>query len=545
MTDHLARLCFDGTNSIGWYTPQALRLRLNGTEQRADHIVYLHEVHHAALNDQTAWGSALHVYARLGDDAGHEFQALLDACRTTHESLATFASVQIASARHGRLDEILAAYPDYVPLYDTTCRLTNGVAGANRRQLVATALARLCMQTPILDEITARGLTTFRLAHLRDIDRPDARWNWFQRRHPGALATAATTADRLTVAAFGADVLDSDGPDSDLYASTERAHDEAWEHWEQSAYDQLRVVLAESGARTLDFNGHQDGTAALVTAAEASHGSLGLRAAMPDDQRHDDAALASAILQQVRHDISGADRYRACLLPPLPAAEVVDMMSDPIIAGRPALVIDARPAHRLAALYRWPDDPATTEDPVVAIRVIADDDGPDSVIAHHVIADPADAAALSAAWQGRGRLISCVSASCLADQEWTARWIPRLHELGPLFVLVDVEPDRFVPRWARAGSTVTVVGVEVSDTGGQRGALVFTPDNGVGWWLVVADDVTIRLMAEYLRGLLGDRMRTDPDLLAPVHDATTVAITHLLATESFTSFDAIGTTDAG
>jgi hypothetical protein len=548
MPDHLARLCFDGAGSIGRYTPYAFRLRLHGTEQRGDHVVYLHEVHHAALNDETAWGSTLHVYARLPGDAGHEFGALLDACRTTHESLATFASVQIASARHGALDEVLAVYPSYVPLYEATCRRTTGVLGANRRQLVVSALARLCMQTPVLDEVTATGLATFRLAALREIDRPDGRWNWFLRRQPDALADAATTANRLLAGTFGHTVLNSDGPDSDLYASTQRTHDEAWEFWEESAYEHLRAMLATTGAQTLDFNGHQDATAALVAVAETDYGPIGVRAALPDDQRHTDAALASAVLQQVRHDLSGADRYRADLLPPSDTADLIDMMAGrPVIAGRPALIIDARPVGRLIALYRWPNSAPPSGlspdgHPVVAVRVIADDGGPDSVIAHTIVPDPTELAALSAGWQGRGQLISCVSTSCLTDTEWATRWLPPLR---PLFLLVDVEPDRFVPRWASADTTVTAVGIDVKDTNGQRSALAFTADNGAVWWLVLADDVTVRLMAEYLRGQLGDRLHTDLELFTPIRNAAIVVISHLLATESFVSFDALGNANAG
>src|SRR5271170_7414112 len=132
MTDHLARLCLEGPGSSGHYTPHAFSLRLRGVNQSMDHVVYLHEVHHAALNDVTAWGTALHVYARLPGDDGQRFGSLLGACRTTHESLATFASVQIASARHGSLESVLAVYPSYVPLYDTMVRLFAAVPGTNR-----------------------------------------------------------------------------------------------------------------------------------------------------------------------------------------------------------------------------------------------------------------------------------------------------------------------------------------------------------------------------------------------------------------------------
>jgi hypothetical protein len=325
MTDHLARLCFDGPGSSGHYTPHAYSLRLAGVHQPVDHVVYLHEVHHAALNDVTAWGTALHIYARLPGDEGQQFGPLLDACRTTHESLATFASVELASARHGALDGVLAVYPSYVPLYDATVRLLTTVAGANRRQLMASALARLCMQTPILEEIAATGLGAFRLAAIHDLDTPDGRWRWFMRQGPRLPAAAAATANRATAVTFGP-ALDSDGPDGGLYASTDRSHDEAWEYWEASAYEQLRAALAAARARTLSFNGHQDAMATLLEHVMARHGDIGLRAAMTNEQRRSDAAIASSVLQQVRHDLSGGEPHRAALLSPVGAARAVETM---------------------------------------------------------------------------------------------------------------------------------------------------------------------------------------------------------------------------
>lgn len=546
MTDHLARLCLSGPDSSGFYTPLAFRLRLTGIQQPADHMVYLHEVHHAALNDVTAWGSALHVYARLPAPAGQQLGPLLDACRTTHESLATFASVQIASARHGALDSYLAVYPSYVPLYEATGRLLTAVRGASRRQLAASALARLCMQAPVLDEIVTAGLDAFAIAAVRDIDTPDGRWSWFMRRGPQLLADAAAPADRAVVAAFGQAALDSDAPGGDLYKSTDRSHDQAWEHWEAAAYEWLRTELGATRARTLPFNGHQDGTAALLDLVTARYGDVGMRAAMAGEQRWDDGAVAVSILSQVRHDLSGQEPYRAVLLPkPETAAVVEDLADRPVIGGRPAMIVDARPGSRLAVLYQWPggmlpEPLRASGEPVVAVRVWVDDGEPDGAVGHLLLPAPGDLAALSGQWPRRGLLASCVSASCLADVGWTARWLPALTAAGTVFVLADVEPDRFVPAWVRSGREVIVIGIDVNDAGGQRRtALVFTPDR-VAWWLVVADDVTIRLVAEYLRGQLGPRLRSETGNFGAIRDAATVVITHLLATESFVSFDAIG-----
>ena len=549
MGDHLARLCFDGPSSSGRYTPHAYSLRLRGVDQPTDHMVYLHEVHHAALNDVTAWGSALHVYARLPGDAGNQFGPLLDACRLTHESLATFASVQIASARHGALDRVLAAYPDYVPLHEATLRLTAGVDGVTRRMVLASALARLCMQTPVLETITAAEIDGFRLASVRDLDRPDGRWNWFIRHGAHPLAAAAATADRAVGAQFGPAALASDGPGGGLHESTDPANDEGWDFWEASAYEQLRAALATAGARTLGINGHQEATATLLALVSARHGPIGLRAAMTDQQRRDDAAVASSVLQQVRHDLHDGDRHRGALLPSLDAGRLIELMANrPVIDDRPAMIVDARPASRLATLYRWPGGTLpgqlrASTGPVVAVRAIVDDGEPGMVVGHAVVPQPEVLGALSEGWGGRGPLVSCVSASCLADAGWTRRWLAPLSSFGPMFVLVDVEPDRFVPAWARDGRQVTAVETTVDDAGSQRTALLFTAGSGFAWWLVLADDVTVRLMVEYLRGCLGSRLRSDTELAGQAHDAATVVISHLLATESFVSFDALGLTN--
>ncbi|MFJ9566883.1 hypothetical protein ACIRQQ_43470 [Streptomyces fuscichromogenes] len=547
MTDHLARLCFEGLGSTGRYTPHAYTLRLQGVEQSTDHVVYLHEVHHATLNDVTAWGSALHVYARLPTVAGQAFVHLLDACRTTHESLATFASVRLAAARHGVLDTVLAAYPDYVRLYDTAARLVQEIPGPGRRQLAVSALARLCMQTPVLDIVDEVGLEAFRLADVPDADRPDSRWRWLVRQGPAALAGAAEAADRMLAERFGPAALATDGPDGDLYESTASVHDAAWDAWEEAAYEHLRSLIGATGARTLDLNGHRESTEALISSVEAAHGDIGLRTPMSDEQRQDDAAVASSVLQQVRHDLAAGDRHRAQLLERSPS-DLMDVLARrPVHGGRPALIVDARPVRRLTALYRWPDDtlPEPSGEPLVAVRAVVDhtentENGADreKVIGHSLVPEPDALPELAERWGGRGPLAACVSASCLVDAAWTRRWLEPLGALGPLFVLADVEPDRFVPAWVRDDRQVNALTITVEETGRRRAALLFT--TGTAWWLVLAEDVTVALMVEYLGRRLGPRLYSDLAPFEPVRDAATAVIGHLLATESFVSFDALG-----
>lgn len=533
MTEHLARLCMDGAGSAGQYTPHAFDLRLLGTDQATDHIVYAHEVHHAGLNDVTAWGSALHVYARLPDAEGL-FATLLNACRTVHESLATFASVQIATARHGPLDTALAAYPQYVPLYRSVERLTAQVEGANRRQQIVNVLARLCMQTPIIEAVLAAGLAEFRLADLRERDRPDARWALFLRRGPELLAATARIADQALLAEHGEEALNSDGLESDLYVATDRSHDAAWDYWEAAAYEHLRAALVAAGGITLPINGHQEGTSRLVDVTRQEHGDLGIRAAMTDEQRSSDAELAESVLQQVRIRHSGDLRHRAVTMPSIPVDEMVDLMNGrPVVDDRPAMIVDVRSADRLVDLYEW--DPASTP-PRVAVRLFVDtDDG--EAVGHLGLAQPAELAQLAERWGDRGPFIVCAGASCLADTEFSQQWLTTAPQ--PVFLLVDIEPGRFARLWAGENRSVVAVGVEVEDTSGRREALLFTADEGKVWWCVVADDVTVRFMIEYLSAHLGSAFRVDPAAFDPIRQQTVAVLTHVLATESFTSFDAL------
>jgi hypothetical protein len=539
MTDHLARLCLEGTGSSGRYTPHAFDLRLLGTEQAADHIVYLHEVHHGMLNDETAWGTALHVYARL-PGADPRFARLLDACRTVHESLATFGSVQIATARHGELDAVLAAYPRYVPLYQTTDRLTGGAGGANRRQLIAAALAKLCMQTPILDTVADEGLEEFRIAAIREHDRPDARWYWFMRRGADLLTAAAQAADRVVATEYGPAVLDSDGLGSDLYTSTSRDHDVAWDRWEAVAYEHLGAALATTGADIMSINGHRAGTARLLELIQHRYGDLGLRAEMTDEQRRHDASLAASVLQQVRHNLAGDEPHRAVVMPSTTADDVVRMIGDrPVGDGHPAMIVDGRPAERLAALYRW--SPGSDAPPPMAVRLMIEDES-GLAVGHAPLADPADLTALTERWGDRGAFVVCAGASCLADPKFADRWLTNAPR--PIFLLVDIEPDRFVPRWAADGRTVVAVPLHAGDAGGHREALLFTMDDGRVWWLVVADDITVNLMITYLWAHLGESLRVDPAALGAHRETALLTVAHVLATESFISFDALGGTHA-
>jgi hypothetical protein len=213
--DHLAQLFFTGAGgSVGAYTPHRTTLSLAGLDAATDHVVYLHEVHHGGLNDSTAWGTALHLYARLPEPYRHRFLPLLDACRLPHEAYATFAGVSVAAARHATAAAALARYPMYVDLYEALAALVAAAAGPHRRYMAATALARLAMQTPILELMDTPSLAVS-LSDMREIDTPNGRWRWLRRSSEALLAHTLAAADAAVretdgTAALQADVVGAD-----------------------------------------------------------------------------------------------------------------------------------------------------------------------------------------------------------------------------------------------------------------------------------------------------------------------------------------------
>jgi hypothetical protein len=535
--DHLARLCLEGASpSAGWYTPNRSHVRLAGQQETIDVVAYLHEVHHAVLNDSTAWGTLLHVYARL-PWASVRFRDLLATTRVVHESYATFTSVGIASAQFGESTWVLSAYPDYLPLHESITRITSAIAGPNRRLAVVSAMARACMQAPVLDAMCDQGIAKFSLASVRRADWPAERWSWLLRRGESLISEAAMTAD-VTVRHQSHAALDLDVPGASLLEVTAPGFDEFWRCWEIASYEVFQRELVGNGSRTLDFDGHQEGTRMAVEAALEAAPDAGLRAALPGDRQRSDPAFAGDVIQQIRHHLHAQDQL-ASAFTEMPIGELTIAVAESSqIEGTPVLVTHSRLPARLAQLYEWrgatrPDPDERT--PVTTVRLIADD-GQGAVNLHRLIQSPAQLRELTAAWGARGPVMCCVSASCLAETQWRDAWLPVID--GSLIVLIDVAPDRLTPGWLRAGSLVRGARIGVQDTSGTRAGLLLSEARG-SLWFAIADDITIGLLTEQLTGALGDRFDGHGAFSPAELETMRLTAAHILATESFVDFDGL------
>jgi hypothetical protein len=174
--DHLAALFAEPTvaGSRGRYRPGHFDLRLRGEDSMADRLVHHHEAQHVVLTSTTAWGAALVIAAAMpgwADLSGH----LLEHCRTVQETYATYLSRSVAELAGADGGVVLDAYPDYRALVSRLDDFLAAVPGAHRRSLAATAVARACMQTPVLEAMVGAWPQPIRMSALRRLDMPDDR----------------------------------------------------------------------------------------------------------------------------------------------------------------------------------------------------------------------------------------------------------------------------------------------------------------------------------------------------------------------------------
>jgi len=224
---HLGGWEFEGSGSSGKYSDERIALQLEGDSPTEHHVVHLHEVMHKALNEDTSWGAALQIISAHGAWGGAlpEFRA---SSRIVHESFATYMSVLLASSSFPAAEEVLADYPRYAKLQAVMKGVLSEVEGDQRRYFVATALARVCMQTPILGELIGSFPAAPSLAQVRMVDRPDARFAWLIKRRLPEITEVMARADQVLEAELGIALDELD----ERVVSSNDLLDRGWSMWE-------------------------------------------------------------------------------------------------------------------------------------------------------------------------------------------------------------------------------------------------------------------------------------------------------------------------
>ncbi len=538
--DHLAALSVAGTDraSVGFYTPDRLDLTLTGADQATDLVVYVHETHHQVLNDSTAWGAALHVLSALGPRYRACFTPLLDACRLTHEAYATFASVSIVAVHHADAEVVLEQYPDYARLHRSLTALTAAAAGPHRGYMLATALARVSMQTPVLAAMLASDDLTVTASDLPTIDTPDGRWRFLIRAGRDLTDRASRAADAHVAHTLGTAGLDADVAGGPAAATVAAKFDDYWETWERAAYDVLTEALAGAGATVLPFKGHMEPSREVVRRARKIDPALPLRAGRPNSPAQDDATLLGATIQFVRLNLVDTPRRAR-----LDTTSVRDLARSVGADGggtsardHAAATLHVRLPQRMLDSYRWPAADAAVleaaEGPIVAVRRI-DSNAEESIIAHVCLPKPGALHDLARTRTGQPPLVTVAAASCFIDVAWSTAWVPAIREAGPLVVLIDIEAARFVGSWVRDQRQIKASVIRVGDTTGVYWATALLVGEDPAMWLHLGDEVTVKLQLDQLRGTDGLLLDVSPDHVQDAAPLLTQVISHLLATESF------------
>lgn len=536
--DDLAALSMAGADarSSGSFTPERLELSLNGADSVTDLVVYVHEIHHMALNDSTAWGAALQIFSAVGPRQRECFAPFLELCRLTQEAFATFAAVNIVSVHHVDAETVFVAYPGYEPLHRAVAKLTAGAGGPQRAYLLTTALARVSMQTPILALMLAADDLVV-APNLAPLDTPDGRFAWLIRAGRTLADRAARAADARVIEGFGTAGLDADAPDIPGRASTTFDFDAQWELWLRAAYEVLANALNAAGATALPFNGHIEPCGEVVERARAMTPELPVRAARPHSPAQDDTALTGAAIQYVRLNLVKPPRRARLQL-----VSVHDRHTPPRYDGhevdggrRNDSVIHVRLPRRLLESYQWPAADAAilgaATAPVVAIRGI-EPGSEESTIAHITLQEPELIDRLKQARSGRPLLLVVASASCFIDTEWWEAWRPAVNGTR-LVLLMDVEVPRIANPWVRDKQAVRASLVRINDTGGVYWAAVLRVGDGPAIWLQVGDEMTVKLTLKQLQGLEGLQFDLAPEHIGGDQPLINDAVAHILATESF------------
>lgn len=542
--DHLAALFFspatDGSHGV--YTPGTFELHLHGGEGFTDQLVHHHEAQHVVLTATTAWGNALIIASRAPGWAGL-FEELLDRCRITHESYATYLSCSVVKAGLGSPGVALASYPQYAPLAERLEQYLAAITGDHRRALAVTALARACMQTPILAEMTALWPRTVTMGSARAIDIPDERFSHLLR-DPGRFpVTLAASADAAVMSEFGPGPLEADLA-ADGTALDDR-FDPAWAVWENTVFAALAARLAGAGATVISGNEHLPACAALVDLVRSDCPGFGVGIVTDPDLA--ERRLTASVLQHAR-------LWLSALRPPariitvgkdLDVAEAIRVADATTrVGGRPNLVLHARLPGRLLTGYQFPEDDrlalAGLDRPLLVSRTIADDGTGQADIMWLVRWNsPADVAALARHWAGRGDITCCVAASCLADPEWRAGWLSILRETAPMVWLIDVPVESLAAEFG-AGQTVYSLYLDLGLTPpGARRAVAFKVAGRAGTWLALADDVGIEMIMQHVAGLPGIDLQTTGADWTGLTSALRLTLLDLMRTESYVDLRAL------
>lgn len=157
-------------------------------------LTTLHESFHNELNNLTAYGFLLQVYALLTkSDQQQEnyreiFEYLVARCREAHEVYATFISTTITAEKKENEGkgpgELLKNYPTYGQHYEKGRILTADFQGNYLKEIALTAIIISCFQSRAICERARQDLAAFEPNRIDNAEFPDSRLSLLGRKLP-------------------------------------------------------------------------------------------------------------------------------------------------------------------------------------------------------------------------------------------------------------------------------------------------------------------------------------------------------------------------
>lgn len=303
--DFIALLLEDGrSENTGSFNHANWQVSLSGdTTSSVSRLVTLHESLHSDLNDSTAFGTILHVYAYIVRNLDEQhyvniLNRLVYGCRTTHECFATYLSVLIlTNTTESELSslEIIKDYPDYLPYYQTAEFLCEGFKGGYLKYHAVSVSLRICMQGDAIKKLLDIGIEKFKISNFRHMDFPDTILNavkaivvddyWEK-----VLLDAYTESPDLD----GWDIVFASENDKSLYTkATSSEYDYISKYLMHYFYNRLLQDLSQKGIVVLAFDEHLNYIDEMLNIANEMlpNSSKSIRPLYANNNRYSDESL--------------------------------------------------------------------------------------------------------------------------------------------------------------------------------------------------------------------------------------------------------------
>lgn len=272
--DDLEGLFFDTDKTKGQYMFSSWEVQPGkGSDSENRRMVSLHESHHAALNDQTAFGGLMHCIHYLGINGHQQEQhtktliALVNSCRTIHECYATYISLLFVANTLDKYlpqrERLLEGYDTYVDYYQAMAQICLPFQGAFLQFHACSSVARICMQSRSIETFLDVGPDQFTFGDIRAKDQPDERFRILQSEINGAFWEKAwehVKKQFLNHPAIGLIEQHENQPENTkmFHQAMDKRYDALSSRILEIFHNELNALLAQQGSDSLPYDGHQE-----------------------------------------------------------------------------------------------------------------------------------------------------------------------------------------------------------------------------------------------------------------------------------------------